>query len=117
METIRGIRSFMGWHKVPEFESVSSSDDNPFAGSSTQPTGTVSVKLPVDDWLCKKMDKQNLTITEGYPARNTDTAGLLNDQFIKPPGRSDGMGCILIRRIVRVTLCTWSLELATLNHS
>ena len=30
-ETIRGVRSFMGWHKVPEFESVSSSDDNPFA--------------------------------------------------------------------------------------
>ena len=30
-ETIRGVRSFMGGHKVPEFESVSSSDDNPFA--------------------------------------------------------------------------------------
>ena len=29
-ETIRGMRSFMGWHKVNEFESVSSSDDNPF---------------------------------------------------------------------------------------
>ena len=27
-ETIRGMRLFMGWHKVPEFESVSSSDDN-----------------------------------------------------------------------------------------
>ena len=62
----------MGWHKVPEFESVSSSDDNPFAGSRIQPTGKVSVKLPVDDWLCKKMEKLNLTITEGYPARNTD---------------------------------------------
>ena len=72
-ETIRGVRSFMGWHKVPEFESVSSSDDNPFGGSRVQPTGKVSVKLPVDDWLCKKMDKLNLTITEGYPARNTDT--------------------------------------------
>ena len=56
-ETIRGMRSFMGWHKVPEFESVSSSDDNPFAGSCVQPTGKVSVKLPVDDWLCEKMEK------------------------------------------------------------
>ena len=83
-ETIRGVRSFMGWHKFPEFESVSSSDNNPFAGSHIQPTGKVSVKLLVDDWLCKKMDKLNLTITEGYPARNTDTAGLLKDQFIKP---------------------------------
>ena len=65
-ETIRGVRSFMGWHKVPEFESVSSSDDNPFAGSRVQPTGKVSVRLPVDDWLCKKsLEKLNLTITEG----------------------------------------------------
>ena len=40
-ETMRGMRSFMGWHKVPEFESVSSSDDNPFAGSRVQPTGKV----------------------------------------------------------------------------
>ena len=30
-ETMKGMRSFIGWHKVPEFESVSSSDDNPFA--------------------------------------------------------------------------------------
>ena len=40
-ETIRGLRSFMGWHKIPEFDSVSSSDDNPFAGSRVQPTGKV----------------------------------------------------------------------------
>ena len=91
-ETIRGMRSFMGWHKVPEFESVSSSDDNPFAGSRVQPTSKVSVKLPVDDWLCKKMEKLNLTITEGYPARNIDTAGLLKDQFIKPPRSSRWYG-------------------------
>ena len=79
-ETMRGIRSFMGWHNIPEFETVSSSDDNPFAGARVQPTGKVSVKLLVDDWLCRKMGKLNPTITEGYPARNTDTAGLLKDQ-------------------------------------
>ena len=32
-ETIRGVRSFMGWHQIPEFDSVSSADDNPFASS------------------------------------------------------------------------------------
>ena len=32
-ETIRGLRSFMGCHDIPEFNRVSSSDDNPFAGS------------------------------------------------------------------------------------
>ena len=64
-ETIRGVKSFMDWHKIPEFDSVSSRDDKPFAGSQVQPTGKVSVKLPVDDWLCRKMEKLNLTITGG----------------------------------------------------
>ena len=87
-ETIRGVRSFMGWHQIPEFDSVSSADDNPFAGSGVQPTGKVSVKLPVDDWLCRKMEKLNLTVAEGYLSRNTETAGLLRDQFVKPPRSS-----------------------------
>ena len=78
----------MGWDKIPEFDSVSSSDDNPFAGSQVQPTGKVSVKLPVDNWLCRKMEKLNLPITEGYPSRNTETAGLLRNQFVKPPRSS-----------------------------
>ena len=31
-ETIRGVRSFMGWHQIPDYDSTSSSlDDNPFA--------------------------------------------------------------------------------------
>ena len=77
----------MGWHQIPEFDSVSSADDNPFASSRVQPTGKVSVKLPVD-WLCRKMEKLNLTITEGYPSRNAETAGLLRDQFVKPPRSS-----------------------------
>ena len=48
-ETIRGVTSFYGLASDPEFDSVSSSDDNPFASSQVQPTGKVSVKLPVDD--------------------------------------------------------------------
>ena len=76
----------MNWHRVPEFETVSSTaDDNPFAGARVQPTGKVSVKLPVDDWLCRKMSSLNLTVKEGYPTRNTDNTGLLRDQFIKTP--------------------------------
>ena len=39
---MRGVRSFMNWHKVPEFETVSSTaDDNPFADACVQPTGKV----------------------------------------------------------------------------
>ena len=108
----------MVWHKIPEFETVSSSDDNPFAGACVQPTGKVSVKLPLDDWLCRKMGKLNLTITEGYPARNTDTAGLLKDQFIKPPRSSRWYGMHTEKKDCESnTVCTWSPEPAKLNHS
>ena len=59
-ETIRGVRSFMGWHQIPDFDSASSSlDDNPFASSRVKPTGKVSVKLPVDEWLCRKYERLN----------------------------------------------------------
>ena len=51
-ETLRGVRSFMGWDQVPEFDSSSSvQDDNPFAGTKSQLPCKVSVKDPVDDWL------------------------------------------------------------------
>ena len=98
--------------------SVSSSDDNPFAGSCVQPTGKVSVKLPVDDWLCKKMEKLNLTITEGYPARNTDTAGVLKDQFIKPPWSSRWYGMYTEKKDCDSTsVYSWSPEPAKLNSA
>ena len=44
-ETMRGVRSFMGWHKIPEFKTVSSSDDSPFAGTHTQPTAGIPVNF------------------------------------------------------------------------
>ena len=88
-ETLRGVRSFMGWHHIPEYDnSAASMDDNPFAGSRVKTTGKVSVQLPVDEWLCKKMEKLNVTIAEGYPARNSETSGLLRDQFVKTPRSS-----------------------------
>ena len=47
-ETMRGVRSFMNWHKIPEFETVSSAaDDNPFAGARVQPTCKVRTYLRV----------------------------------------------------------------------
>ena len=88
-ETIRGVRSFMGWHQIPHFDSSSSSlDDNPFASVRAQLTGKVSIKLPADEWLCRKLEKSNLAMAEGYPSRNSETAELLRDQFIKTPGSS-----------------------------
>ena len=85
-ETLRGVRSFMGWNQVPEFDSSSpSQDDNPFAGTRPQQPGKVSVKVPVDKWLCIKFEKLNITLQEGYPSRVSETAGLIKDQFVKPP--------------------------------
>ena len=60
-ETMRGIRSHMGWGHIPDIDSaLSSSEDNPFAAPKQQPAGKVSVNLPTDDWLCCKMDRLNL---------------------------------------------------------
>ena len=85
-ETIRGVRSFMNWHHIPDYDnSAASMDDNPFAGSRVKTTGKVSVKLLVDEWLRKKLEKLNVTIAEGYPSRNSETSGLLRDQFVKTP--------------------------------
>ena len=117
-ETMRGVRSFMNWHKIPEFETVSSAaDDNPFAGAHVQPTGKVSVKLPVDDWLCRNMSTLNLTITEGYPTRNTDNTGLLRDQFDKPPRSSRWYRMHAEKSSESSTVRTWSPDPAKLSHS
>ena len=116
-ETMRGVRSFMNWHKIPEFETVSSAaDDNPFAGARVHPTGKVSVKLPVDDWLCRKSNL-NLTITERYPTRNTDNTGLLRYQFITPPRSSRWYGMHAEKDSESSTVRTWSSDPAKLNHS
>ena len=117
-ETMRGVRSFMNWHKVPKFETVSSTaDDNPFAGPRVRPTGKVSVKLPVDNWLCRKMYSLNLTLTEGYPTRNTDNTGLLRDQFIKTARSSRWYGMHAGKDSESTTVRTWSPDPAKLNHS
>ena len=48
-ETMRGIRSYMGWHHVPDLDSsTATADDNPFAGPKLQTPGKVSVNLPID---------------------------------------------------------------------
>ena len=84
-ETMRGIRSYMGWSHLPDVDSaLSNSEDNPFTAPKQQPTGKISVNLPTDDWLCYKMDRLNLTLTQGYPSKSAETGGLLRDQFVKP---------------------------------
>ena len=76
----------MGWTHIPDIESAAgSSDDNPFAGPKMQTQGKVSVHLPTDEWLCRKISKLNLTLADGYPSRGAEAGGLHRDQFLKPP--------------------------------
>ena len=83
-ETMRGIRSYMGWTHIPD-TTAGSSDDDHFAGPRLQTPGKVSVQLPTDEWLCRKLAKLNLTLTDGYLSRSAEAGGLQRDQFLKPP--------------------------------
>ena len=84
--TERGIRSYMGWNHIPDIDSgATTSEDNPLAGPKLHTPGKVSVNLPTDEWLCKKMSKLNLTLVQGYPTHALEASGLLKDQFVRPP--------------------------------
>ena len=83
-EIMSGVHSYMGWTRIPDFDTQTlSAEDNPFAAPKQQPVGKVSVNLPTDDWLCRKMDSLNLTVTQRYPSRSSETGGLQRDQFVK----------------------------------
>ena len=118
-ETLRGVRSFMAWNDIPEFDSASSSqDDNPFTGSKTSHTGKVSVKVPVDEWLCRKMEKLNITVQEGYPSGTSENAGLSRDQFVKPPKTLKWYNVHCEKRdFSRSKVYTWTNEPARLNST
>ena len=84
-ETMRGIRSFMGWSHVPNADSTNPSDDNPFAGPKTPAPSKVSVHMPTEEWLCKKLNRLNITLVEGYPSRTAEAGSLPMDHFLKTP--------------------------------
>ena len=64
----------MGWTHILDIDSTASSaEDNPFAAPKQQPVGKVSVNLPTDNWLYRKMDGLNLTLVQGYPSRSSET--------------------------------------------
>ena len=85
-ETVRGVRAFMGWTHIPDLEfSPQSRTDNPWAGHRSQPVGKISVDLPAEDWLCRKLETLNLVLIEGYPSKSSDPGGLHVDQFLRPP--------------------------------
>ena len=87
-ETVRSIRSFMGWNHIPTFESDLSEPDksnNPWKGKLPKRPARISVAMPPDNWLCQKLEKLNTVVAQGYPSRAQDSAGLKKDQFVKAP--------------------------------
>ena len=53
-ETVRSIRSFMGWHHIPAFETDYYEPDksnNPWKGKNPRKPTRISVAMPPDDWL------------------------------------------------------------------
>ena len=82
-----------GWTNIPDVDSSNTasddssntaSDDNSFSGPNVPVPGKVSVTMPTEDWLCKKLSKLNVTLTEGYPTRSSEAGGLMKDQFLRP---------------------------------
>ena len=72
-----GMSSYIGWSRILDMDSITSrAEDNPFVAPKEQPAGKISVNLPTDDWLCRKMDSLNLTLVQGYPSRSLEAGGL-----------------------------------------
>ena len=90
-DTMQGIRSFMGWSHIPEMDSAAStSDNNPFAGPKTVAPGKVLVKMPTEDWLCRKLDKLNLTLGEGYTSFTPPASCRISQETLRRWERSEG---------------------------
>ena len=118
-ETMPGIRSYMGWSHIPEIDSAATtSEDNPFAGPKTVTPGKVSVKMPSEDWLCRKLEKLNLTLVEGYPSHGSEAGGLAKDVFLRPArSQSKWHGLNTDPKADPSSVSTWSTDASKLNSS
>ena len=117
-ETMRGIRSFMGWSHIPDMDSSNPSDDNPFAGPKAPAPSKISVQMPTEDWLCRKLAKLNLNMTEGYPSRTTKASSLPMDHFLRPPKpQTKWYGLYSDQQLDLTTVTSWHTGPAKLNNS
>ena len=117
-ETMCGIRSYMGWSHVPDVDSSNPSDDNPFAGPKTPAPSKVSVQMPTEEWLCKKLTRLNLNLVEGYPSRTSEAGGLSMDQFLRPAkSQSKWYGICPGPKSDSQTVSGWNTTASKLNSS
>ena len=118
-DTMQGIHSYMGWSHIPEVDNTTAtSDDNPFAGPKTVSPRKVSVRMPTEEWLCKKLGKLNLTLAEGYPSRGSEAGGLAKDVFLRPPrSQSKWYGLHTDQKTDPSKVSTWHTDAVKLNSS
>ena len=110
----------MGWTHIPDMDAAAAtSDDNPFAGPKAQPMGKVSVNMPTDEWLRRKMGKLNLTLVEGYPSRSSEAGGLLKDQFVQPArSQTTWYGFVSTKRkVILEWRSSWSTGTSKVNST
>ena len=118
-DTMQGIRSFMGWSHIPGMDSTAStSDDNPFAGPKTVTPGKVSVKMPTEDWLCRKLAKLNVTLVEDYPSRGSEAGGLAKDVLLRlARTQSKWYGLHTDPKTESSQISSWKTDASKLNSS
>ena len=98
--------------------SANTSEDNPFAGPKTPVPGKVSVQMPTEDWLCKKLQKLNTTLVEGYPSRGSEAGGLSKDVFLRPAkSQSKWYGLFSDHKVDPSVVSSWCTDAAKLNSS
>ena len=79
----------------------------------------MSVQLPTDEWLCRKLAKLNLILTDGYPSRSAEAGGLQRDQFLKPPrSQAKWYGCHSQQKSdTTETVPSWSTDSSKLHSA
>ena len=76
------------------------------------------MKMPTEEWLCKKLGKLNLTLVEGYPSRGSEAGGLAKDIFLRPAtSQSKCYGLHTDSKADPSNVSTWSTDASKLNSS
>ena len=83
-ETVRAVRGYMEWNHIPDIDSSANSEDDPFTFRA-KPVGKVSLKMPADTWICKKLETLSLTLKSGYPSGSVDPSPLPRDHLLRHP--------------------------------
>ena len=98
--------------------SSNQSDDNPIAGPKTPVPGKVSVQMPTEEWLCRKLSKLNITLVEGYPSCSSEAGGLLKDQFLRPANsQSKWYRLFSDQKVNPSAVSSWGTDACKLNSS